>query len=82
MKAALPGNASSVFGAYIFSAHFAAFSSGDEGAVLVLCQAGKSKTTHLRILAIDEADSILQRHEWELPVDSKVCLIILRIGNL
>ncbi|KAF5322833.1 hypothetical protein D9619_000235 [Psilocybe cf. subviscida] len=71
VKAALPGNASSVFGAYIFSAHFAAFSSGDEGAVLVLCQAGKSKTTHLRILAIDEADSILQRHEWELPVDSK-----------
>lgn len=67
------GDGSNILSAYIFAAQTASFASGEEGAILVLCQAGKSKTTHLRILSIDEADSILQKHEWDLPVDSKVC---------
>ncbi|KDR84273.1 hypothetical protein GALMADRAFT_133615 [Galerina marginata CBS 339.88] len=42
-----------------------------KGAIIVTASSGSSKTTHLRILAIDEADSISQIQECEIPVDSE-----------
>jgi len=47
------------------------FSSKSNGAVLALVESGSSKSTYLRILAIDEADSILEQ-ETEIPVESQV----------
>jgi hypothetical protein len=48
------------------------FSTVQNGAVLVVASSGLSKTTALRIRAIDERDSILDKRRCIIPVEAKV----------
>ena len=57
---------------WLFSAGTASFSKAKSGVILVTFPSRTSKTIHLRILAIDEADSISEEHEWEIPIDAEV----------
>ncbi|KAF9478651.1 hypothetical protein BDN70DRAFT_879661 [Pholiota conissans] len=69
VKSTTPHKHSNVIHASSFPASTARFANSTAGAVLVLCQAGTSKTMVLRILAIDEADSISELQEHEVAVD-------------
>ena len=62
--------------AWLFSARTASLSRANSGATLVTLSSA-SKTIHLRILAIDEADSISEEHEWEIPMDAEVLAVLL-----
>ena len=78
-KSSMPSlNSSNTTHAWLFSANTIPLSRANNGATLVTLSSGTSKTIHLRIFAIDEADSISQEHEWEIPIDAEV-FVILRI---
>ncbi|KAH9482205.1 hypothetical protein JR316_0004300 [Psilocybe cubensis] len=62
---------SNVIHATVLPASTSPFGRGLNGSILVVASAGSSKNTHLRILAIDEADSISQEQEHELSIDSE-----------
>ena len=62
--------------AWLFSARTASLSRANSGATLVTLSSA-SKTIHLRILAIDEADSISEEHEWEIPIDAEVLAALM-----
>jgi hypothetical protein len=53
-------NATSVIQAFLLSSIHCSFFTAQNGVVLVVASSGPSKTTELRIWAIDERDSILQ----------------------
>ena len=50
----------------------ALFSLQKNGAVLVVASSGLSKTTQLRIWAVDEEDSILDKRGYIIPVEAGV----------
>ncbi|KAF8883188.1 hypothetical protein CPB84DRAFT_193080 [Gymnopilus junonius] len=71
VKTTFSSSASAVIHASFFSACTSSFSSLQQGGVLVVVSSGPSKSTHLRILAIDEADSISLKQENQISVDSE-----------
>lgn len=72
VKSSTPSKHSNVIHVSSFPASTTKISSSSHGEILVLCQAGTSKTTFLRILSIDETDSISEQQEHEVPVDHQV----------
>ncbi|PPQ94798.1 hypothetical protein CVT25_007435 [Psilocybe cyanescens] len=73
VKSSLQQSVSSgVIHASVFTASTSYLGRGTAGAIVVMATSGSSKKTHLRILAIDEADSIIsQEQDCELPLDSE-----------
>jgi gephyrin len=80
-KSSMPSsNSSTNTHAWLFSASTASLSRANSGATLVALSSGTSKTIHLRILAIDEADSISEEHEWEIPIDAEVLAVLINFN--
>ena len=65
-------NATSVIQAILLSSSQCSFFNVQNGAVLVVASSGPSKTTQLRIWAIDEGDSILDKRRYIIPVEAEV----------
>lgn len=80
VKTTFSSSPSTVSHASMFPASTSPLSSGQNTAILVMVASGSSKTTHLRILAIDETDSISLKQESEISVDSEVCLFFFAIS--
>ena len=77
-RSSMPSSKSSTnMHAWLFSARTASLSRAKSGGTLVTLSSGISKTIHLRILAIDEADSISEEHEWEIPIDAEVLAVLM-----
>lgn len=62
----------SVIQAFLLSSKQGSFFTAQNGVVLVVATSGPSKTTQLRIWAIDEGDSILERKRYVIPIESEV----------
>ena len=77
-KSSMPSSKSSTnTHAWLFAASTASLSRANSGATLVTLSSRTSKTIHLRILAIDEADSISEEHEWEIPIGAEVLAVFI-----
>jgi hypothetical protein len=65
-------NPTSVIQAFLLSSCQHSFFSVKNGAVLVVASSGPPKTTQLRIWAIDEGDSILDKRRYIIPIEAEV----------
>ncbi|KJA29589.1 hypothetical protein HYPSUDRAFT_195963 [Hypholoma sublateritium FD-334 SS-4] len=71
VKASASSKSSNVIYVSLYAADTTPFSTFQNGAILLLCQAGTNNTTNLRIYAIDDANSISEQCEHEISIDSQ-----------
>jgi len=70
-----PKSQSNILHIWVFSRNASSFCDTQRGTVLVLLTTEASKTT-IRLLAIDEADSISELQEYDVAVSGEVCFAV------
>ena len=67
-------SSSNVIQAFLFSSSQCSFftAQNGNGALLVVASSGPSKSTQVRIWAIDEGDSILDKRGYIIPIEAEV----------